>query len=412
MTDTIVFLLFISGIFLLGFFGNIFFKKTKISDIFLLILVGLLLGPVFNVIPLEMIELLRAFTPIFAAIALIILLFDGGLYLNFYKVITEIKNAFIFTILCFILTVTICGFVLHFIFGFELLYGLMAGAIIGGISSAIIIPLVTKSSASDKTKVIMTLESAITDVFCVVATITIVGIIISNSASATTVIQGIFSAFAIATLIAIIGGMFWIKLLRDYSEVKEFNYLLTLAFLFVLYALTEFLNGNGAFCALVFGLVLGNASDILKTFKMKEFTIEKSMAHFQTEISLLIKTFFFVYLGIIIDIKVITLEVILITFALVSLVLIVRAISTKVFFSKILDNKDQDVVVALHARGLAAAVLATYPISMGLNNSFTIKIVGVAFLLIILTNVTTTVYFFIIEKKNKNNLTKGKDKCF
>jgi cell volume regulation protein A len=127
---------------------------------------------------------------------------------------------------------------------------------------------------------------------------------------------------------------------------------------------------------------------------------------------LLIKTFFFVYLGIIIDIKVITLEVILITFALVSLVLIVRAISTKVFFSKILDNKDQDVVVALHARGLAAAVLATYPISMGLNNSFTIKIVGVAFLLIILTNVTTTVYFFIIEKKNKNNLTKGKDKCF
>jgi cell volume regulation protein A len=143
---------------------------------------------------------------------------------------------------------------------------------------------------------------------------------------------------------------------------------------------------------------------------MKEFTIEKSMVHFQSEISLLIKTFFFVYLGIIIDIKVITLEVILITLALVSLVLIVRALSTKIFFSKTLDKKDQDVVVALHARGLAAAVLATYPLSMGVDNVFTQKIIGVAFLLIILTNVTTTVYFFIIEKKNKNNLTKGRNK--
>jgi cell volume regulation protein A len=186
-----------------------------------------------------------------------------GYILIFIKSLLKLKTH-LFTILGFILTISACGLVLHFIFGFELLYGLMTGAIIGGISSAIIIPLVTKSSASDKTKVIMTLESAITDVFCVVATITIVGIIISNSASATTVIQGIFSAFAIATLIAIIGGMIWIKLLRDYSEVKEFNYLLTLAFLFVLYALTEFLNGNGAFCALVFGLVLGNASDIFK----------------------------------------------------------------------------------------------------------------------------------------------------
>jgi len=409
MVTPIIFLLFIAGIFLLGFFGNLFFKKTKVSDIFILILVGLLLGPIFNVIPLEIIELLRSFAPIFAAVALIILLFDGGLYLNFYKVITEIKNAFLYTVLVFTFGTIISATLLHFIFGFEWLFGILAGAIIGGTSSAIIIPLINKSSATDKTKTIMTLESAITDIFCVVATIAIVGVITSQSINPNIIIKEIFSAFAIATVIGLIGGFIWIKLLRDTEEVKTFSYLLTLSFLFVLYATTEFLGGNGAFCALVFGLVLGNASDILKTFKMKEFTLETNMTHFQTEISLLIKTFFFVYLGIIIDIKIITLETILITLALVAVILILRALITKLLFSKALEKKDQDLIVALHARGLAAAVLATYPLSVGINNIFTQKIVGIAFLLIIVTNITTTIYFFLAEKqKNINNVTESK----
>lgn len=404
MVTPIIFLLFIAGIFLLGFFGNLFFKKTKVSDIFILILVGLLLGPVFNVIPLEIIELLRSFAPIFAAVALIILLFDGGLYLNFYKVITEIKNAFLYTVLVFTFGTIISATLLHFIFGFEWLFGILAGAIIGGTSSAIIIPLINKSSATDKTKTIMTLESAITDIFCVVATIAIVGVITSQSINPNIIIKEIFSAFAIATVIGLIGGFIWIKLLRDTEEVKTFSYLLTLSFLFVLYATTEFLGGNGAFCALVFGLVLGNASDILKTFKMKEFTLETNMTHFQTEISLLIKTFFFVYLGIIIDIKIITLETILITLALVAIILILRALITKLLFSKALEKKDQDLIVALHARGLAAAVLATYPLSVGINNIFTQKIVGIAFLLIIVTNITTTIYFFLVENQKNEKV--------
>ena len=404
MVTPIIFLLFIAGIFLLGFFGNLFFKKTKVSDIFILILVGLLLGPIFNVIPLEIIELLRSFAPIFAAVALIILLFDGGLYLNFYKVITEIKNAFLYTVLVFTFGTIISATLLHFIFGFEWLFGILAGAIIGGTSSAIIIPLINKSSATDKTKTIMTLESAITDIFCVVATIAIVGVITSQSINPNIIIKEIFSAFAIATVIGLIGGFIWIKLLRDTEEVKTFSYLLTLSFLFVLYATTEFLGGNGAFCALVFGLVLGNASDILKTFKMKEFTLETNMTHFQTEISLLIKTFFFVYLGIIIDIKIITLETILITLALVAIILILRALITKLLFSKALEKKDQDLIVALHARGLAAAVLATYPLSVGINNIFTQKIVGIAFLLIIVTNITTTIYFFLVENQKNEKV--------
>jgi potassium/hydrogen antiporter len=413
MVNTLLFLLLMSGIFLLGFFGNIFFKKTKISDILILIFVGLLLGPIFHLIPQSIIILLKSFTPIFAAIALIILLFDGGLCLNFNKVVNEIKNSFIFTILIFIFTAGLSGLVLHYVFGVEWIFGFLAGAIIGGTSSAIVIPLVNRSSATEKTKIILTLESAMTDVFCVVATITIAGLIVSQSINATNIAQGIFSAFAIATVIGLVGGLIWIKVLRDYTEAKDFDYLLTLAFLFILYVLTEYLNGNGAFCALIFGLILGNASTILKIFKMKEFTMEKSMSHFQTEISLLIKTFFFVYLGIIIDLTIINIDIILISLGLIVVLLVVRIIVSKLIFSKTLNNADQDIISALHARGLAAAVLATYPLTVGIVNDFTQKLVAVVFLVILITNITTTIYLFIVEKgiakefKNKaNNLVK------
>lgn len=399
MVNPLLFLLLMSGIFLLGFFGNIFFKKTKISDILILIIVGLLLGPIFHLIPATIVELLREFSPIFAAVALIILLFDGGLCLNFTKVINEIKNSFIFTILIFIFTAGISGVFLHYVFGVEWIFGFLAGAIIGGTSSAIVIPLVSRSSATDKTKIILTLESAMTDVFCVVATITITGLIISQSINATHIAQGIFSAFAIATVIGLIGGLVWIKVLRDNTEAKDFDYLLTLAFLFLLYVATEYLNGNGAFCALIFGLVLGNASTILKAFKMKEFTMEKSMSHFQTEISLLIKTFFFVYLGIIIDLTIISLETILISLGLIVVLLVVRIIVSKMLFSKTLNKADQDIISALHARGLAAAVLATYPLTIGIVNDFTQKLVAVVFLVILITNITTTIYLFVVEKK-------------
>ena len=403
MINPLLFLVFIAGIFLLGFLGNLFFKKTKISDIFILILIGLLLGPIFHIIPQTAITQLRTYTPIFAAIALIVLIFDGGLYLNFYKVITEIKNAFFYTLLVFVLTSILSGVLLHYIFGFEWIYGLLLGVIIGGTSSEIVIPLVTKSSATDKTKTIMTLESAMTDVFCVVATVTIVGIIVSQAANTKLIVQGIFSAFAIAAVIGLIGGIIWSKILRDSEAVKDFSYFLTLSFLFLLYAMTEYLGGNGAFGVLVFGLVLGNASDLFKTFKMKDFTLDKTIHHFQTEISLVIKTFFFIYLGVIIDFKVINLDIILITFALVALIIILRILITKWLFFRNFEKKDQDLMVALHTRGLAAAVLATYPISVGLNNTFTQKIVGVGFLVIIFTNITTTIYFFIIEKATKKS---------
>jgi potassium/hydrogen antiporter len=406
--NTLLILLFVSGIFLLGFFGNLFFKKTKISDLFFLILIGYLLASVLKVVPAYEIELLNSFTPIFGALALIILLFEGGLHLNFYKVINELGNASGFTLLVFSLTVGLSGVILNIAFGYPFIYGFLIGAILGGVSSAVVIPLVKKSSASENTKTLLTLESAMTDALCVIITIAIVEIIVAQTASIQGVVQSIFSAFAIATVIGVVGGIFWLRILRDFHSASEYSYLLTLSFLFFLYVVTEFIKGNGSFCALVFGLVLGNAPEILKIFRMKEFTLSRNILQFQNEISLFIKTFFFVYLGLIVDLGNLELKTIFIVIAILIISIISRIIVSKLLFSRsTISKKDQNKIVALHARGLAAAVLATYPLTVGVNNIYTNTILPIAFLVIVLTNLTTTIGFFICEKKtNKTNSSK------
>ncbi len=404
--DPLIIFLFLSILFLFGFVSNLFFRKTMVSNIFFLLLIGYLLGPVFKVVSLENIFVLNTFTPFFGALALMILLFEGGMHLNFYKVIKEFGHSISFTIVVFLLNVLLTGGVLHVFFKYPIIYGLLIGSIVAGVSSAITIPLVRKSRSSEGTKTILTLESAMNDALCVIISISIIQIILAGSISYQVVLQGIVSAFAIATVIGILGGLFWLKVLRDFTNTREFSYLLTLSFLLLLYVITEYFQGSGAFFALVFGLVLGNGAEILKTFKMKEIKLDKSILRFQNEISLFIKTFFFIYLGLIVDLSVLNLNIILIVVIILIIILLSRISGTKLLFSKIPSiSKDSQTIIALHARGLAAAVLATYPLSVGINNVYSQSILPIVFLIIFLTNFTTTVYFFVSEKRKKRLLT-------
>ncbi len=73
-------------IMILGLVGSYFFKKTMIPDIIWLLALGVLLGPVFNVVDAS---LFMEFTPFFAAVAIMIILFQGGIQTNIYTLIMQ-----------------------------------------------------------------------------------------------------------------------------------------------------------------------------------------------------------------------------------------------------------------------------------------------------------------------------------
>lgn len=398
-TEILMFFFFVAFVMIVGFLGNLIFKKTKISDITILLILGLLVGPIFQLIDPPTIELLRGISPLFASLALVILLFEGGLHLNFYRVITQLSKATGFTLLVFTLNMGFTALIMSML-GWPIMYGLLLGAITGGISSAIVIPIVNKTNASPETKTLITLESALTDAIVVIVALAILQIIVSDYLDIGLVAQNIFAAFSIAAVVGVLVGIVWLKLLRDFSSIKEYEYMLTVATLFLIYVLVEFVGGNGAIAALVFGLILGNSTEIMKIARMEPLKLDKTISSFNKEISFFVKTFFFVYLGLMFELSAFNLTM----FGIAVLIMIVAVIArgaTAMIFAKINPHvgKDKVLITALMARGLAAAVLATYPAVLGLEmNDFFIQITQITFLVILISNIGTTIGVYISEK--------------
>src|SRR3989339_1376836 len=94
--STVLFLL--GFIIFVGYFSLKFFERMKIPDIIILMLLGLILGPMYNILGTGSVGLFRLIMPIVSAIALIIILFESGLNLNFFKVLKTLGTATLFTI--------------------------------------------------------------------------------------------------------------------------------------------------------------------------------------------------------------------------------------------------------------------------------------------------------------------------
>ncbi|MBT4191892.1 MAG: hypothetical protein HOE11_01155, partial [Candidatus Diapherotrites archaeon] len=126
----------------------------------------------------------------------------------------------------------------------------------------------------------------------------------------------------------------------------------------------------------------------------------------QNEISFLVKTFFFVYLGILFQLEFLTPIVIVISITIILIILFARFISTSLLIKvKPLFSSDKNLITTMSARGLAAAVLVSVPVSMGLtsipNTPFTpellSQITAIAFLVIFFSNILTTLGLFVSE---------------
>ncbi len=416
---TIEFAFFLVGfIIMVGYFGLIVFKKTKISEIILLLILGLIIGPIskeigFFLISPSQLNAFQSFLPFFASFALIMILFEGGMQLNFFKTIKALPISLVFTLIVFlsglILTVlslfvlSLLGFIM-----FDLLLAVFIGAILGGTSSAVIVPVVKNTSANDETKTLLSLESALTDALCIITVVAIAQIFLSGSVSVEMIAGGIMANFSIAAVTGFCVGILWLKVL-SHLHSKKYEYLVTLAVLLFLYSVVQNIGGNGAIAALIFGIVLGNSEDITTMLKITKRTVNNDIKNFQSEISFLIKTFFFVYLGILFQINFLSIPVIVISITIIVLIFLSRTFGS-IILQKIMPifTKDRQLIAFMSARGLAAAVLVSIPITMGLDkvapeiftNLMINQITAISFLVIFGTNILTTIGIFLNEKNN------------
>ena len=160
-----ILLLAASVVIILGVLGEAFFKKTGIPDILFLMVLGIIIGPVLGIIqPAAVLEIV----PYFAAVALIIIMFDGGLNLHIGKVLKTAHFAVILVLVGFAISVGIVASLAHYGLGWEWIDCILLGSIVGGSSSIIVFGLVQKIRISDDAKSMLSFESALTDIFAVI----------------------------------------------------------------------------------------------------------------------------------------------------------------------------------------------------------------------------------------------------
>jgi len=95
------------SIIVVGFLGNYFFERTGFPDMIFLIVLGMLVGPIAKLVDTGFIMPLA---PYFAALALVFILFDGGMAMNIYRVFTESPRATILAVIGFGLSVAATTF--------------------------------------------------------------------------------------------------------------------------------------------------------------------------------------------------------------------------------------------------------------------------------------------------------------
>ena len=391
-------------IIILGFLGEEFFNRTSIPDSIFLLLFGVLLGPIFQLFAQE--ELL-AITPYFAALALIIILFDGGLNMDIREAVRNSPRALVLAITGFSLNVLVTAAICKYLLGWRLLNGLLLGSIVGGGSSIIVIALIRKLKVTEKIETVLSLESILTDVLCTVGAFTAMNILlqevnaegISTGIDLGAALSSIGVAFGVGILVGLGFGIAWLVLLERIKG-KPNAYMLTLAMLFLTFVVATNLGGNGALSALFFGLIIGNSRHIGRLIKFRTtISIDENVRGFHSQISFLIRSFFFVFTGLLFSFSSYTSFIIGIVLSFTFLG--IRFIVIKMATVKSELKTYETLMTVMFPRGLAAAVLASIPLTSGVPNSNVFP--EIAFIVILTTIITCTIGVAVLKRRTSSS---------
>src|SRR5574344_2185769 len=141
------------------------FARTRVPDVLLLLGLGLLLGPVSGLVRPEH---FGAVGPVFTTLTLVVILFEGGLGLELRTLGRALGGATALTVWNFLLSLAVLAPLARLCLGFGWMQAFTLAAILGGTSSAVVIPLVQRLALGERTRTALALESALSDVLVIV----------------------------------------------------------------------------------------------------------------------------------------------------------------------------------------------------------------------------------------------------
>ena len=386
-------------IFTAHLFSEIFSRK-RIPDVLFLIIIGLLIGPVFHWISPDS---LGNAGSLFSGITLVTILFESGTQLRFSALKDSFRGALKLTALNFILSAVAIWLVGWLALDLDPIVSMILGCMLGGTASAVVIPIVRQMRMSEKPAIMLILEAAIGNVFSIVLALALMQAIKSKHLEFGAILGNIFSSFILATVMGLLGAIFWAMILDQIRNIK-YSILTTPAFVFIIYGLNEWMGFSGAIAALSFGIGLANIDGIynawLKKFiKKVPVNLNETERSLFSELVLLLKTFFFIYVGI--SIQLTQWHPIIIGLGISVMLFILRIPAVRFAISKKegIPDKELAFMSALNPKGLTAAVLATQALIYIPDSEVALFVRNIVFSVILFSIVINSILIPLIDRE-------------
>jgi potassium/hydrogen antiporter len=366
------FILLLAFLFIVGVLTTRFSTRLGVPSLIFFIMVGMIMGSdVLGIVYFDN----AAMTQMIGVIALVIILFEGGLQTNWKDVRPVIVPSLSLATLGVLITSGIVAIAAKWILGLDWLEAILFGAIVGSTDAAAVFAVLKGHNVSPKLGSTLEAESGSNDPMAVFLTVAMIELITLPDASILKLIGDFFLQMGLGLILGIIFGRIAVKALNSINLDSSGLYpVFATAFALLTYGLTAFLNGSGLLAVYVAAIIIGNA----------EIAYRHSIFRFSEGFAWMMQILMFVILGLLVfPTELFSLDI-LIQGLLISVILMLVARPVAVFISTIKMNYSQKERIFLSWAGLKGAVpiiLATFPLLAGIENSH--KMFNVVFFVVL-----------------------------
>ena len=356
----------LGGLLVLAYLANRFSYRTRVPDVVVLLLCGIALGPGLHWIDAARFpEITRGV----GTLALILILFAAGLELDLRRARKQFTAGTVLAVLSYALTMEgthlFCMHVLHM----GRMPSLLAGAALGCTSGSIVLPMLEQMDLRPHLKTTLVIEAAFGDGLGALVVGVLLSLIaggVSSHTSGSTILGSMVMQFVYRFVLAFItgigAGFLWARLLPKVSN-HRFWQVLTFAAVLIVYTVTHLVGGSDLFAVMVFGATLTSLlgpGSFLREFELEFHPTDEGsrILSFHSELAFLVRSFFFVLLGAMIQFRGLK-DQLLPSIGILFVILAARFVSVQA--SRVVwrgpSRRERELATILIPRGLITAVL-------------------------------------------------------
>ncbi|KMY55224.1 potassium transporter [Bacillus sp. FJAT-27231] len=289
-----------------------------------------------------------------ATVALVIILFEGGLQTKWKSVKTVYKPSLSLATLGVIATTITMGIAAKFVLDLTWAEGILVGAIVGSTDAAAVFSVLGSKNVKPKLTTVLEAESASNDPMAIFLTISLIQVIQSPSFEPLTLILSFFWQMGLGLILGILFGVISVWLINKINLDSSGLYpVLSIALSIFAFSTVTIMNASGFLAVYVMAIVIGNA----------DLTYRHSILGFNEGMAWVMQMVMFMILGLLVFPK----DLLDVAWQGITLAIFLMVVARPVgvfvslLFSKI-NVKEKLFISWAGLKGAVPIILGTYPL--------------------------------------------------